>query len=309
MKHINGQIKGNLAMLVSKIFSGFNENALKYLLPTWMSAFSGVFLRVVFASAFFWIIGIFSDREKPGPTTVQKLQLLLLGLICVFGYMFFLLMGLTYTTPISSSIFISLQPVCVFIICLCLGSEKATTVKVLGIATGVIGALICVMTQKSSDVASDPALGNLFCAGSMVTYSVYLIISKRFLAKLDSVTVSKWSFLGAAISATAVVAITGWDAPVLREGLFSTPMLVLLFVLIFPSSISYLLIDVGLKNLSATVVSLYGAVILIVASIVSYCLGQDRFSWWQILSIALIILSVYLVEGAERRSAPVAPPH
>ena len=84
-------------------------------------------------------------------------------------------------------------------------------------------------------------------------------------------------------------------------------MLVLLFVLIFPTSVSYLLQDFALKVLPATVVSLYGDLILIVAAITSYILGQDVFSWWQILAIAMMLVSVYLVEVAEKRtnSAPV----
>ena len=48
-------------------------------------------------------------------------------------------------------------------------------------------------------------------------------------------------------------------------------------------------------------VALYSNWILIVAAIVSYALGQDKFSWWQILSIVLIIASVFLVESAEAK--------
>lgn len=82
---MNGKAKGNLAMLASKVFSGFNENALRYLLPTWMSAYSGVFLRVSFATAFFWILGLFT-RHKTKPTAVkQRLQMFALGFFCVFG--------------------------------------------------------------------------------------------------------------------------------------------------------------------------------------------------------------------------------
>ncbi|MDE5555953.1 MAG: EamA family transporter, partial [Muribaculaceae bacterium] len=64
----------------------------------------------------------------------------------------------------------------------------------------------------------------------------------------------------------------------------------------------YLLIDIGLKNLTATVVSLYAGVILIVAAVVSYAIGQDHFSWWQILSMAMIIVSIWLVESDERKT-------
>ncbi|MBJ2184920.1 MAG: DMT family transporter [Muribaculaceae bacterium] len=292
------KIKGNAAMLVSKVFSGLNENALRYLLPAYMSAPTGVFLRVGFGSAFFWLLGLFR-RPSVRPTRRQRLGLFAIGLFCVFGYMFFLLKGLTYTTPVSSSIFISLQPVCVFVICLMLGREKATAMKVGGIVLGVAGAVVCVLTQHSSEVASDPLRGNIYCAASTLVYSIYLIISKQYLRTLDDVTVSKWTFLGAAAAALPVALAMGWDAPVLKAGILSAPMLVLLFVLVFPSSVSYLLIDIGLKNLAATVVALYGSVILIVAAGVSYALGQDRFSWWQIVAIALIMVSMYLVEHAE----------
>lgn len=300
---MNGKVKGNVAMLVSKIFSGFNENALRFLLPKYMNACTGVFLRVGFATAFFWILGYFKRKEAAITTKKQRLYLFLLGLFCVYGYMFFLLKGLTYTTPISSSIFISLQPVCVFIICLLIKTEKATPLKVIGIILGVAGAGVCVLTQKTSDVASNPLLGNIFCFGSTIVYSLYLIFSKKLLKNIDSITVCKWTFLGAACAALPVALFTGWDAPVLKLGILSLPMLVLLFVQIFPSSVSYLLIDVGLKNLAATVVALYGSVILIVAAIASYIFGQDHFSWWQILSIALIILSMYLVESQENKTA------
>lgn len=301
---MNSKLKGNLAMFASKTFSGFNENALRYLLPTYMSACSGVLLRVGFATGFFWLIGLLKRHKAPS-TLRQRMGLFGLGFVCVFGYMFFLLKGLTYTTPVSSSIFISLQPVCVFIITLLIGREKATSMKVLGILIGVAGAFVCVYTQKTSDVASNPMLGNIYCAASTIVYSIYLVASKLFLRKLDNITVSKWTFLGATVAAAPVAFLTGWDAPVLKMAVFSAPMLILLFVLVFPSSVSYLLIDIGLKNLSATVVSLYAGVILIVASVVSYATGQDHFSWWQICSMALIVASLWLVEREEQKTGPV----
>ena len=76
-------------------------------------------------------------------------------------------------------------------------------------------------------------------------------------------------------------------------------MLVLLFVLVFPTTISYLLLPLGLKYLKTTLVAIYGYLILIVATVTSFVLGQDRFSWTQLAAIVLICASVYLVEVAE----------
>ncbi len=307
---MNSKAKGNLAMFVSKVFSGLNENALRYLLPTWMNAISGVVLRLGFGTLFFWIWGLFKRKDAPEITWKQRIELFFVGVIFVFGYMWALLEGLTYTTPISSSIFISLQPVWVFIICLVMRTEKANVPKVFGILLGFGGALLCVLTQAhASDVASDPLKGNMFCLLSSVLFAAYLVIEKVFLRHLDNAQVSKWTFFGGAVATAILVCFTGWDARVLTQNIFSTPMLVLLFVLIFPTSVSYLLQDIGLKNLPATVVALYGDLILIVAAITSYILGQDHFSWYQIVAIVMMLGSVYLVEKAERKTAvpPSAP--
>lgn len=294
--------RGNLAMLLSKTFSGLNENALRYLLPRWMSAYSGVMLRLAAGTIFFWIWGLFTRHKATPAGWSLRLKCLILGAVCVFGYMFTLLEGLTYTTPISSSIFISLQPVWVFLICVFMRTECFTLGKTAGILLGLAGAMIIILTQHTSDVATDPLRGNMFCLASSVLYAVYLVAEKRLLHRIDKVTLTKWTFLGGALPALVLTLCTGWYAPVLSASLFSTPMLVLLFVLLFPTSISYLLLAVGLRDLPATVVALYGYLILVVAAVVSYILGQDTFSWWQMLSILMIVGSVFLVEIAEKRS-------
>ena len=290
-------------MFVSKTFSGLNENALRYLLPRWMSAYSGVVMRLVFGTLFFWVASkVDPEARRQRSSAGMKLALFAVGAVCMFGYMFALLQGLSYTTPISSSIFISMEPVWVFLICVIFLHDRVTWMKITGILLGLGGAFIIIMTQKSSDVASNPMLGNIYCLASSLLYAIYLVLQKQFLKHTDMYTVNRWAFLGGACVAAISILFTGWDASVLHQSLFSTPMLVLLFVLIFPSTVSYLLLSIGLRNLSATVVAIYGYLILIVATIVSYILGQDHFDWWQMLSIVMIVASVYFVEIANEKT-------
>lgn len=291
-------------MFVSKTFSGLNENALRYLLPRWMSAYSGVVMRLVFGTLFFWVASkVDPEARRQRSSAGMKLALFAVGAVCMFGYMFALLQGLSYTTPISSSIFISMEPVWVFLICVIFLHDRVTWMKITGILLGLGGAFIIIMTQKSSDVASNPMLGNIYCLASSLLYAIYLVLQKQFLKHTDMYTVNRWAFLGGACVAAISILFTGWDASVLHQSLFSTPMLVLLFVLIFPSAVSYLLLSIGLRNLSATVVAIYGYLILIVATIVSYILGQDHFDWWQMLSIVMIVASVYFVEIANAKTS------
>lgn len=153
--------------------------------------------------------------------------------------------------------------------------------------------------SKTTDLASNAPLGNLMCLASSLVYAVYLVFSNRLLKGVGDMTMLKYTFLGAAVMAVVVNTIYGFDAPILKMSLFSTPMLVLLFVLVFPTTISYLLLPLGLKYLKTTLVAIYGYLILIVATVTSFVLGQDRFSWTQLAAIVLICASVYLVEVAE----------
>lgn len=216
-------------------------------------------------------------------------------------YVFYLL-GISKTTPVSSSIFVSLEPIWVFIIAVLFYKEKVTWMKVFGIGMGLGGAILCISTQPSDDLASNAPLGNLMCLVSSLVYAVYLVLSNRLLKGVGNMTMLKYTFLGAAVMAVIVNTIYGFDAPILRMSLFSTPMLVLLFVLVFPTTISYLLLPLGLKYLKTTLVAIYGYLILIVATVASFILGQDRFSWTQLAAIVLICASVYLVEVAESKS-------
>lgn len=102
---------------------------------------------------------------------------LYLGALGIYGYMFFYLLGISKTTPVSSSIFVSLEPIWVFIISVLFYKEKVTWMKVLGIGMGLGGAVLCISTQPSDDLASNAPLGNLMCLASSLVYAVYLVFS------------------------------------------------------------------------------------------------------------------------------------
>ena len=301
----NKKLEANMSMAVSKIFSGLNMNALKYLLPLWLSPLTGVTLRCTFAAVAFTVIGWFMSEEKA--TLKAKVHLFLLGALGLYGFMFLYLIGLSKTTPVSSSIFTSLQPIWVFMIMIFFYKEKVTGKKVVGISIGLVGALVCILTQKSDDLASNAFLGNMLCLFSSVVYAIYLVLSQRVLKNVGAMTMLQYTFIGAAVSSWIVMAFTGFEAPVFDLPFHWEPFLILMFVLVFPTTISYLLIPVGLKYLKTTVVAIYGYLILIVATITSLIVGQDRFSWTQTFAVLFICVGVYLVEVAESKDKTADP--
>ena len=81
----NKKTEANICMVISKTFSGLNMNALKYLLPLWISPLTGVTLRCTFAAIAFWIIGFFVPKENT--TRKEKGILFLLGALGIYGFM------------------------------------------------------------------------------------------------------------------------------------------------------------------------------------------------------------------------------
>ena len=148
-------------------------------------------------------------------------------------------------------------------------------------------------------ILADAFNGNMLCLASSVFYAVYLVLSQRILQKVGTMTMLRYTFTGAAFSSLLILPIEGFHAPLFSEPFHCWPFAVLMFVLIFPTVISYLLIPIGLKYLKTTLVAIYGYLILIVATITSLLIGQDRFSWTQTFALICICAGVYLVEIAE----------
>ena len=253
----NKKIEGHLSMLAGRTFGGLNSNALKYLLPLWISPLCCVAYRLVFGAIVFWIIGFFIKNE-PKVTIRTKIEMFLLGLFGLYAYMMFYMWGLSHTTPVSSSIIMAMIPIWVFIILLCFRKERFDFQKGLGLFLGLCGACVNIFTKKGAQYADDPMLGDLLTVVSTLVYSGYLILSHNYLKKAGVFTVTKWTFLGGAVGAVCAVLFLGYDVKLFERPFHWLPILILGFVLIFASVLSYLLLPIGLKYLKATAVAMYG---------------------------------------------------
>lgn len=300
---MNNKVAANVEMTVAKIFSGLNSNALKFLIPAWMAPLTGVTLRLGFGAIAFWIIGLFTKKE-PKTTFTTKFKLFMLGAIAVTGFMTAYLTGLKYTTPTSSSILLSLSPVWVFIISLIFYGERFTWLKGLGLFISLVGASLTMLSKQAGLVAENPIFGDFLTIISSFCYAIYLVFSQQMLKVSGPITLTKWTFTGAAFCAVIINIFTGWDAPVLSTPIHWLALLVLLFVLIFPTTLSYYLQMKALKYLPSTVVAMYGYLIIVVASITALILGQDKFEWIMVLSIILLCVGLYLVEAGETKAPP-----
>ena len=282
-------------MFTSKFISGINANALKFLLPLWISPFTCITLRFIFGAVAFWIIS-FCVKKDTATTTKLKLQMLLVGSTGMFLSMSMYTLGLRYTTPISCTILLALIPIWVFILSVIFFKEKFTKFKGIGLTIGLLGAVLSVFFKKTPDIATNPLLGDIFTFISSIMNACYLVCNHIFLKKVSVYSLMKWEFSGAAFSAFIMSLFVKFDAPVFSDPVHTLPLLIMLFVLIFPTIFSFLLVPVGLKYLNTTVVSMYGYVLLSVTTITSLILKQDKFQFLMVVSILLLCGGLFMME-------------
>ena len=297
---MNNKVKGSAALFVARVFSGLNVNAMGYLLPVWIAPIGCVTVRLVFGAVVFWIVSIFSKPENI--THADKLKLLALGAFGIYGYMSLYALSISYTTPVNFAIFNAMQPLWVMVVSALMYQKSIEGRKLTGLAIGFAGALLCILSGPLSGKASDTHLGNMLAVLSSVIYSIYLVLSSKFVSHIASVTMLKYTFTSAAVVALVVSWLVGFDAPMFEDEIHYTPLLVLLFVLLFPTVITYFLIPIGMKYLDSAVVALYGYVTLIVATSVSFILGMDKFDPIILLSLLLIGISIYWVGGSGKNN-------
>lgn len=290
--------KGALALLAARTLSGLNVNAMSYLLPLWIAPLGCVTLRLLFGAVVFWVISIFSKPETVNWKDI--LMLVALGAVGIFGYMSLYSLSISYTTPVNFAIFNAMQPLWVIVVSAVIYHESISGHKLFGLAMGFAGAMLCILSEPMAGTATRPQLGNMLAVFSSIIYSIYLVLSSKLVKRLSSVTILKYTFSSAAVVALFASWIIGFDAPIFEGGLHVKPLLVLLFILLFPTVITYFLIPIGMKYLDSAVVALFGYVTLIVATGVSLLLGMDKLDPMMLVSLLLIGGSIFWVGVADK---------
>lgn len=296
-------LKANIAIFFAELFNALNINSQKYLLPEWSSPITMFLLRSAFAMIVFWSISFFINRkEKERPTPIQdKIKMILAGIIFLSGYITFYLYGVEKSSQIDSSLLFTTMPVFVLLLSHLFFRERITGKKIAGLILALSGTIWVILEQDFHHSAENNSLaGNLFCLISALSYAFYLIYNKQFVKRYSIFTMLKWMFTGAFIVAVILTAISGFDAKVLTRETEVRPLLILTFVLIFPTGLTYLLLPYGLKKLNTTTAAIYDYEVPIVATAVAVLFMNEPLALYQIIAAILIFIGVFFVSSEKQ---------
>ncbi len=292
--------KGHLAIFAANTIFGLGVPVTKALLDDWVTPMGYMASRCVFAAIIFWVIAYFMPKEP-----VEKRDLVVIMLAGLLGFVISQTLtawALDYTTPVYYSLVAAMTPVAVMILAAIFLKENITAVKVLGVLLAIAGALLMLFISWKSGTGKNDLLGIFLTVLSMLTWAVYLIVTRKVSAKYSSVTQMKYVFL---VSAIVTLPIAMFTEP--QQRLYSAAWewsgaLEMAFIVIFATVLGYFLIPYAMKFLRATTVSIYTNIQPVVASLVAIAIGQDMMSWDKPVAAVLVLLGAYIVTMPDKRA-------
>lgn len=288
----NKRILAIFAAIGASAIYGLNHTIAKGVMPTYIEPFGFIFLRVFGAAVLFWGISFLGPKEKIATSDWPRI----FG-CAVFGMvinMLFFFKGLSLSTPINSSVIVTLSPVMVLILASILIKERITLLKTLGIIVGLAGALVLVLfSAESTGSAPNIPMGNLLFIINAFSFGLYLILVKPLTAKYHALTLMKWLFLiGVIINFPITI---GEFTEVNWTSLPFDAIWKMAFVVVGTTFSTYLLNIYALKQLSASTISVFIYLQPLIAITYAILSGADQLNMVKAVAALLVFVGVYMV--------------
>lgn len=282
-------MKAHLALFIVNLIYAISYGFSKDVMEGYLPSFTFILIRVIGATALFWIFTI-NSKEK-----IKKSDLGLFAISGLFGVaanqlMFF--EGLHHTSTINASILMVASPILVLVFARIILKEKLTLLKFTGILIGLSGALFLILQKDSSSKQVATFYGNLLVFLNASSYGLYLVIVKPLMQRYRPITVIKYVFtfgliftIPFGLSQTSQVVYPFPTDVWLKIG----------FIVFFTTFITYLFTVYALGKVSPTVVSSYIYLQPILTALIASMEGIEKLTFFKIICGLMIFLGVFLI--------------
>lgn len=218
-------------------------------------------------------------------------KLLGLSLLGVVLNQVLFLEGVQRTTAMHTNILITTIPVFTLAIALLLGHERASVPRLAGIALAGAGAAFLALARGGA-AAGASLPGDALIVANSICYAFYLVLSKDLLKRYDPITVVTYVFLIGAL----VIAPIGVPAlaRIPGEALTMRPLLVIGYIIVFTSFLTYLLSIWALKRAQSSLVAMYVYVQPVVTAVLAPLVLGERVTPRAGLAALVIFLGLAL---------------
>ena len=237
--------------------------------------------------------GVLLALQRGSGRRVERADWRLFALAGLTGYTLYQLgfvLGLSRTSPFSSSLLIAMVPLFTVLILAAMG-EPTPLQGWLGLGVALVGVTIFLLDKRGA--ATGTLVGDVLSIGAAVAFALYGIVTRPLVKKYPAETYTAWSvFAGAA----PLLLLSLPDA--LRQdwvNLSGSAWLSIVYLAIFPVYIAYILWNFAIARRGVAKASTFGLLVPIVAGVLSALFVGEPFGPAKLLGAALVLAGLVIV--------------
>lgn len=290
------------ALLLVQVWFGIQYVAAKILLreipaPAW------ALMRVGTASLLLLLLARAAGRRLP--TDLSTLgQLALLSVFGVTINQVCFVEGLSRSTPTHASLIITTIPVLTLLFAVLLRRERIEANKVAAFGAAMLGVLLILGPGVRDERARGMLIGDLLNLVNAASYSLFLVLAKRLVARLDMLagTALLLAFGTLGVAVIGLDDLLAFDLSSVSAGTWGLAA----YIVLFPTAGAYLLNYWALARVESSVVAFFIFVQPLIAAALSAWILRERPATPVWLGGTLIFAGVYVAlrRRAGRPSRP-----
>ena len=285
-------LKAHLAVLGTNIFFSINFSAVKYLFSqNHVQPFGLNYIRIVVATFLLWVLYFFS-KQKIKIDRKDYFRLLFCSITGIVLNQLLFIKGLSYTSPIHGALLMLTTPILITFFASIFLKERLNFNKFIGLALGIGGASVLILSRSNNVQGSNTMLGDLLILINAVSYMIYFIIVKPLMFKYSPLTVIRMSFtIGLFVALPfcwTEFSNTSWD-------LFSTNEIwSLAIITIGGTFLAYTFNIYAINKLGASITGNYIYTQPVFAGLIAIGMQQDVLAYYKIAAAVLIFTGLYV---------------
>ena len=292
-------LAGHLACFVAYAIFGINIIVCKDLTSGNLISPIAIFtLRSLGAGALFWLLSVFSPKEKVETRDFPKI--FLAAFLGYFVTQLTFLEAIPEITPMHCSIISSLSPIYTMFIAAVVLKEPITFKKAGGVLLSLSGILFLIFSRSNAGSGAESSIyGIVLMLVNGLAFSLYLGAFRPVISRYSVITLMKWIFLFSTIMSLPLsvkeLANLQWNT------IPQAQLWELAFLIICATCITYFLIPTGQKLIRPTLVCMYSYVQPIIATAISIIGGMEILSWQKILAASMVFAGVFIVSQSKKK--------
>jgi drug/metabolite transporter (DMT)-like permease len=283
------RIAAYVGVIFAMIFWGFTFVLYKYANESFRPV-SIVFIRLSVSILFLFGFALILGRLNKIRRKDQK-WFLLMALFEPFFYFLGEATGMTLVTPTVGAVVIATIPLLVPCAAFYLYREKLTRLNYIGLIISFAGVLMVILNRSGGESA-DPK-GILLMGVAVISAVGYTMVAKKLLSDYNPITITSYQSLYGLLMFLPLFLFR--ELPHLDIASISrTSFMAVVYQGVFGSSICFILLTVGIRELGAARANIFGNIIPVVAAIVSFYLLKEPMPVIKILGILVAILGLLM---------------